>query len=157
MMIYIFAVNLQLLPAFGRSGWASYIMPGITLGVFSAASVTRLLRSSLIEVLGNEYIKTARAKGLGMATVVLRHALRNALIPVITLLGVQLGILLGGSVITETVFAWPGMGQLMIQAIFNRDYPVVEAAILFSAALFLIINLVVDLLYASLDPRIRLS
>jgi ABC-type dipeptide/oligopeptide/nickel transport system permease component len=123
--------------------------------MFSAAATARLLRAGLVEVLDQEYVRTARAKGLGERSVLLGHAVRNALIPVVTMLGLQFGALLGGALVTETIFAWPGMGRLLIQAIYNRDYPLAQAAILWLALIFVVVNLLVDLLYGALDPRIR--
>ena len=130
------------------------ILPAITLGVFSTAVISRLVRSSMLEVLSLDYIRTARAKGLAEAAVLVRHALRNALIPVVTVLGLQVGALLGGAVIAETVFAWPGMGRLLITAINQRDYPLVQALVLVIAATISLINFLVDILYAWLNPRI---
>jgi len=155
MMIYVFAVRLSLVPTYGFSGWRSLILPSITLGLYSAAALTRLLRANLSEVLRQDYIRTATAKGVTRRIMVIRHGMRNAFLPVLTLLGIQVGVLLGGSVITETVFAWPGLGRLMIQAVLNRDYPVVQAAVFFTAIVFLVINFLIDLLYSVLDPRIR--
>ncbi len=155
LLIYAFSVKLKWLPAFGREDWRSYLMPALVLGVYGAAPLTRLLRSTLQDVLTQDYIRTAQAKGLSPRKVLLRHALRNALIPTVTLLGMQIGVLLGGSVITETVFAWPGMGRLLAQSILQRDYPVVQAAVTLTGLIFLGINLVVDLLYGWIDPRIR--
>lgn len=155
MMIFIFSVKLGLLPTYGFSGARSLILPAVTLGVYSAAALTRLLRANLSEMLRQDFIRTATAKGTTRYATVVRHGLRNAVLPIITLLGIQIGVLLGGSVITETVFAWPGMGRLMVQAVLNRDYPVVQAAVFFTAVVFLIVNLIVDLLYTVLDPRIR--
>ena len=155
MMIYVFAVKLRILPTYGFKGIDSLVLPAITLGVFSAASLTRMLRANLSEVLQQDYIRTATAKGIRRRRTILRHALRNAVLPVLTLLGIQVGVLLGGSVITETVFAWPGMGRLVVQAVLNRDYPVVQAAVFFTAIIFLLVNLVIDVIYTVLDPRIR--
>lgn len=155
MMIYVFAVKLRVLPTYGFKGIDSLVLPAITLGVYSAASLTRMLRANLSEVLQQDYIRTATAKGIRRRRTILRHALRNAVLPVLTLLGIQVGVLLGGSVITETVFAWPGMGRLVVQAVLNRDYPVVQAAVFFTAIIFLVVNLVIDVIYTVLDPRIR--
>jgi peptide/nickel transport system permease protein len=154
-MIYVFAVKLQVLPSYGFDGWRSLLLPSITLGVYSAASLTRMLRGNLSEVLQQDYIRTAKSKGISFGGTILRHGLRNAVLPIVTLLGVQVGVLLGGSVITETVFAWPGMGRLVVQAVLNRDYPVVQAAVFFTAVVFLAVSLVIDILYTVLDPRIR--
>jgi ABC-type dipeptide/oligopeptide/nickel transport system permease component len=155
MLILLFTVKLNLLPAFGRSGLASLIMPAVSLGFFSMARIARVTRSSMISVLGKDYIRTAKSKGLTDSRVIIRHAFKNAAIPIITLVGMELGTLLGGAVITETIFAWPGVGQLAIQAIYNRDFPVVQAAVMNLAVIFVLINLIVDILYTYLDPRVR--
>jgi peptide/nickel transport system permease protein len=155
MLILLFGVTLRWLPTSGFQGWAHLVLPAVTLASFPTALVARLTRSSLLEILGREYIRTGRAKGLAERVVVLRHALKNATIPVITVLGLQIGTLLGGAVITESVFAWPGMGKLVVDAIFFRDFPVVQTILILSATIFVLINLVVDLLYTVLDPRIR--
>lgn len=155
MLILIFSVDLRWFPTGGRSGFSSVVLPAITLGLGLMALVARLLRSSLIEVMDADYIRTARAKGLLPEKVITKHALRNSLLPVVTVVGMEIGALLGGSVVTETVFAWPGVGQMLIQAINNRDFPLVQASIIFLAMAFVIINLVVDILYAYIDPRIQ--
>jgi peptide/nickel transport system permease protein len=155
MLILLFGVSLRWLPTSGFQGWQYLILPSITLAAFPTALVARLTRSSLLEILGQEYIRTGRAKGLGERAVILRHALRNATIPLLTLLGLQIGTLLGGAVITESIFAWPGMGKLVVDAIFFRDFPVVQTVLILSATIFVAINLLVDLLYTILDPRIR--
>jgi len=155
MLILVFAVILGVLPASGSGSFAHLILPGITLGAYLMALVTRLVRSGLLDVLGEDYVRTARAKGLGARTVVYGHALRNVLIPLITVIGLQLGSLLGGAVITETVFAWPGVGTVLFTAINARDYPLIQASVLLLSVFFVLINLVVDLLYAYVDPRIR--
>ena len=155
MLIIIFSVNLRLLPAFGALEPASIIMPSVTLGVGMAARLSRLTRSAMLEVLSQDYIRTAYSKGLRSNTVVSRHALRNALIPIVTVFGLQLGWLLGGSVVVESVFSWPGLGRLMIDSINVRDITVVQAGLFWFALSFLIINFVVDSLYLILDPRIR--
>ena len=158
LLMLLFAVNLQILPATGRhDGWRSLILPGITLGMFNMARTARLLRSELLEVMGVDYIKTARGKGLSEQVVIWRHALRNALIPMVTLLGLDLGALLAGSVITETIFAWPGIGRLAVDSIYARDFPVVQAVVCVVAVVYVAINLLVDILYVFLDPRIRLK
>ncbi len=154
-LILLFAVNLHWLPALGSGGLDHLILPTVSLGMFSAAATARLLRAGLSDVLEQEYVRTARAKGLRERSVVLGHGVRNALIPVVTVLGIQFGALLGGALVTETIFAWPGMGRLLVQAIYNRDYPLAQAAILWLAAMFVLVNLFVDLLYGFLDPRIR--
>lgn len=155
MLILLFTVKLGLLPAYGRSGLISLIMPAFSLGFFSMARIARVTRSSMISVLGKDYMRTAKAKGLRDSRVIIRHGFKNASLPIITLVGMELGRLLGGAVITETIFAWPGAGRLAVQAIFNRDFPVVQAAVFTLAAIFVLINLVVDILYTYLDPRVR--
>ena len=157
MLILIFSVTLQWFPSSGRGEIQNLVLPAITLGMFTMARTARMMRSSMLEVLGQEYMKTAKAKGLTPLTVVLKHALKNAAIPVVTIIGMELGTLLGGAVITETIFAWPGVGRLAVQAIYNRDYPVVQAAVFLLAAIFVLVNLVVDLLYTYLDPRVKLA
>jgi len=154
MFILLFAVRLNLLPAFGSGSWQHLVLPGITLGAFSMARIARLTRSSMLEVLGQEFVRTARAKGVSEVRVVLKHTLKNAAIPVITVIGLDLGTLLGGAVITETIFAWPGVGRLAVQAIANRDYPVVQAAVFMLASIFILINYLVDVLYTYVDPRV---
>ncbi|MDP9469397.1 MAG: ABC transporter permease [Chloroflexota bacterium] len=156
-LILLFAVRFGWFPTSGLGSPAGLVLPAITLGAFAAASIARLTRSAMLEVLGQDYVRTARAKGLGERSVVRGHALRNALVPVVTIMGLQFGTLLGGSVVTETVFALPGIGRLIIQSIGNRDYPVVQAGVFLIAIAFVVVNLVVDLLYAVLDPRIRLG
>jgi ABC-type dipeptide/oligopeptide/nickel transport system permease component len=156
MLILVFSVQLGLLPSSGRGGVEHLVLPAITLGLFTTARITRLTRSGMLEVLNQDYIRTARAKGVSTPPVVWKHALKNAAIPIVTIVGIELGTLLGGSVITETIFAWPGVGRLSVQAIYNRDYPVVQAAVFLLATTFILVNLIVDLVYTSLDPRIRL-
>ena len=155
LFILLFAIHWNILPTGGYGGWQYLVLPALALGLHLMALVTRLLRSSLIEVLGSDYIRTARAKGLRTRTVIMKHALRNSLLPVITVVGLEIGSLLGGSVVTETVFAWPGVGQLLVQSIYHRDFPLVQAAIILLAAVFVLINLFVDILYAVVDPRIQ--
>lgn len=155
MLILLLTVKLNLLPAYGKSGFLSLIMPAVSLGFFSMARIARVTRSSMINVLGKDYIRTAKAKGLKDSRVTVRHAFKNAAIPIVTLVGMELGTLLGGAVITETIFAWPGVGRLAIQAIFNRDFPVVQAAVATLAVMFISINIIVDILYTYLDPRVR--
>ena len=157
MLILLFGVALRWLPTSGFAGWTSLVLPAITLAAFPTALVARLTRSSMLEILNRDYIRTGRAKGLAERSVVLRHALRNAAIPVLTVIGLQIGALLGGAVITESVFAWPGMGKLIVDAIFFRDFPVVQTVLILSATVFVGINLLVDLLYTVIDPRIRYS
>lgn len=155
MLILIFSEKLHLLPPSGRNGWQTLVMPSITLAAYSTAIITRLLRSSMIEVLQSDYVRTARGKGVGDAGIIFKHALRNAAIPTLTVIGLQVGALLGGAVITEEIFAYPGIGRLAIQAIANRDFTVVQAFVLFMAALIVAINLLVDFSYGLLDPRLR--
>lgn len=157
LLILLFGVTLRWLPVSGREGWQSLIMPGLVLGMVPAPALTRLLRSSLIDVLGKEYVRTAHGKGLRPGTVLRRHALRNAAIPVVTVLALQVGNLLGGAVIVEVVFAYPGMGRLAVQAITNRDITVVQSFVLLSGTLIVLTNAVLDALYSVLDPRIRLG
>lgn len=156
-LILLFAILVPVLPASGIGGPANLVLPSVTLGAYSMAVIARLLRSSLIDVFGEDYIRTARAKGLSSTRVVVFHALRNASLPVTTVVGLEVGSLLGGAILTETVFAWPGLGQLTIQAIGNRDFPLVQAIVLFFATTFVVVNLVVDSLYALIDPRVRRS
>src|SRR5882757_423854 len=165
LLILMFSIYLPLFPA---SGYVSplvdpiahlrhLVLPAVTLGAALAAATMRMTRATMLEVLRADYVRTARAKGLSQRRVIWGHALRNARIPIVTLLGIQLGQLLGGVVITETVFSWPGIGKLTVDAIFARDYPVVQGAVLLTATLFVLINLVTDLIYTVLDPRVRLS
>jgi peptide/nickel transport system permease protein len=156
MLILVFSVQLNLLPSSGRGGLTHLVLPAVTLGLFTTARITRLTRSGMLEVLNQDYIRTARAKGVSNPPIVWKHALKNAAIPIVTIVGIELGTLLGGSVITETIFAWPGVGRLSVQAIYNRDYPVVPAAVFLLATTFVLINLLVDVIYTYLDPRIRL-
>jgi glutathione transport system permease protein len=154
LLIYLFSVDVHWFPTGGMSGARSLVLPSLTLAAASAAQIARFARGSLLDVIGEDYVRTARAKGVDERRVLLRHALRNALIPVVTVLGLQFGFLLGGSIVVETVFSWPGLGWLLIQSISFRDYPVLTAEILLFSLEFLAINLAVDLLYAALDPRV---
>jgi peptide/nickel transport system permease protein len=156
-LILVFAVWLGWFPVSGREGLASLILPALTLGTAMASILSRMVRATLLEVLGEDYIRTARAKGLGPGAVIWRHALRNALLPVITLLGLQLGALLAGAVITEAVFSWPGLGQLVIEAIQRRDYPVVQACVLLISVSYVLVNTGTDLAYGWFDPRTRIT
>jgi len=156
-LIIIVAVQLQWLPSFGRGTFGHLILPAITLGPFYAAMVNRLLRSNLREELAKDYIRTARAKGFGENYVLLRHALKNAAIPVITVMGLQFGALISGSIVTETVFAYPGAGLLLVQALRARDFPIIQAYVVLIALIVVIVNFTVDLIYGYLDPRIRLQ
>jgi peptide/nickel transport system permease protein len=157
MLILLFSETFHVLPPSGRGGLRHLIMPAIVLATYSTAIITRLLRSSMIEVLQSDYIRTARGKGVSESRIVLKHALRNAAIPTLTVIGLQVGALLGGAVITEEVFAYPGIGRLAIQAISNRDFTVVQAFVLVMASAIVAINLLVDLSYGFLDPRLRKS
>jgi len=155
MLIVVFSITLKWFPAAGADQPISFVLPGFTLAGFVVGLITRMTRSSMLEVLRQDYVQTARAKGLSERVVVYVHALRNALLPVITVVGLQFGTLLGGAVLTETVFGWPGMGQLLVDSIFARDYPMVQGITLTFSTLFILVNLVVDLLYAYVDPRIH--
>ena len=155
MLIVVFAIKLQWLPAAGSQDPGAWILPTITLAAFSVAIIARMTRSTMLEVLRADYVRTARAKGLVDRSVVYGHALRNALLPVVTVVGHQFGTLLGGAVLTETVFGWPGMGQLLVDALFARDYPVVQGMVLTFSTLFILVNLAVDVLYGVIDPRIH--
>ncbi len=157
LLVLAFSVGLGWFPVSGRDGIASVVLPAIALGTGLAAVLSRMVRGSLLEVLGDDYIRTARAKGLSEQQVIMRHGLRNAWLPVLTLLGLQLGALLGGAVVTETVFNWPGIGLLLIESIQRRDYPVVQGCVLLISASYVLLNLITDLLYARADPRIRLE
>ena len=157
MLIIIFAVQLRLLPASGYGTWRHFLMPSFTLGAFLAPITMRLVRSGVIEIMNMEYIKTARAKGLAERLVVIKHAFRNACIPVITVLGLQFGQLLGGAVITETVFAWPGVATLTVDAIRNQDFPVVQCAVVLLALIIVAVNFLVDMIVGLIDPRIRVG
>lgn len=154
-LILIFAVNLRILPAAGAERPESVVLPALTLALFSSALLVRMTRSSMIEVFSQDYVRTARSKGLTERLVVYKHALRNALIPVVTVVGLQFGNLLGGAVLTETVFAWPGIGRLLYESLMARDYPVIQGVVLVTAMIFIVINIVVDILYSYIDPRIR--
>ena len=156
-LILIFSLWLGITPVSGRGAPGSVILPAITLGTALAAILARMVRSSLLEVLNEDFVRTARAKGLSESVVIWRHAMRNAWLPVITLLGMQLGALLGGAVITETVFSWPGLGSLLVESIQKRDYPVVQACVLVISLAYVGVNTITDLVYAAIDPRIRLG
>jgi peptide/nickel transport system permease protein len=150
-------VILGRLPVSGRGGPLHLILPDITLGAALAAILTRMVRTSVIEELSSDYVRTARAKGLSNRAVLFRHAFRNALIPIITILGLQFGTLLAGTIVTESIFSWPGVGQLTVQAIGARDYPLLQGCILLIAVSYVLVNLLTDLVYASVDPRVRLE
>ena len=155
--IIIFAEWLHILPSGGRGDFKNLIMPGITLSFMSMAMIMRILRSSLLEVIGSDYIRTAIGKGRSFKDAIMKHALQNAAIPVVTTVGLSIGMMLGGAIITETVFAWPGMGRLVINAISNRDFPVVQAFVFLNGGVILLINLIVDIAYSWIDPRVRIS
>ncbi len=157
LLILVFAVNLHWLPSSGGGDVAHLILPALCLSLLPLAKIVRLTRSGMVEVLSQDYVRTARAKGMAEARVLAHHAFRNMLIPIVTVLGVDLAQLLGGAVVTETVFAWPGLGRLMVDSVSGRDYPVVQAAVLMIATLVVLLNLVVDLTYRVLDPRVRLA
>ena len=154
-LIYVFSIKLGLLPSSRMGGPSHYVLPAITLGLFLVAGMMRLVRSSLLEVMGSEFVKLARLKGLSQTVVIWKHCLRNALIPVTTLFGVYFALLITGAIVTETVFAWPGVGRLTYEAVIFRDYPLLQAVILLKAIIVLGVNLGVDILYAYLDPRVR--
>jgi len=157
MLILIFGVDLGWLPVSGRGTLAHLVLPAAALSTYSIARNTRVIRSSMLDVLMNDYITTARAKGLAEWTVIHLHGLRNAMIPVVTIIGLEFGHLLGGAVIVETIFAWPGIGRLMIQAVYAKDFPLVQASVTITALIFVSLNFIVDLLYSVLDPRVRLA
>jgi peptide/nickel transport system permease protein len=155
--IIVFGAQLRLLPTGGRGSLAHLILPAATLAAYQVAIVARFARGAMLEVLGEDYIRTAQAKGLRRLRVIVQHALRNALIPVVTIIALQVGTLLSGAVVTETVFSWPGVGRLAVQAIYTRDFPIVQVTVMVTAALFVAINLLTDLLYVLLDPRVRVG
>jgi peptide/nickel transport system permease protein len=156
-LILIFSIELGWLPVSGRGGPAHLLLPAITLGGALAAILTRMVRSSMIEELSSDYVRTARAKGLPERAVLFRHAFRNALIPIVTILGLQFGTLLAGTIVTETIFSWPGIGRLTVQAISARDYPLLQGCILVIAFSYVVVNLITDMAYAVVDPRVRLE
>lgn len=157
MLIMIFAVGFRMFPTGGTGTFAHLVLPTVTLALWSAARTARLIRSGMIEALGQDYVRTARSKGVPDGVVVVRHALRNVMLPVITVVGLDLAVLLGGAVVTETVFSWPGVGRLVIDSIRLRDFPTVQAAVLVIAVIYVVVNLIVDVLYTIADPRMRLS
>src|SRR5690606_31859425 len=154
-LMYVFSVRLGWLPTSGMGDWNHYILPALTMGLFTTAAVTRLVRSSMLDALSSDYIKLARIKGLRESVVIWKHALRNSLIPVLTFMGTFFATMITGAVVVETVFSWPGIGRLAFEAILNRDFPLIQAVVLFMTALFIVINLIVDLIYGWVDPRIR--
>jgi glutathione transport system permease protein len=155
LLIEVFSVQLGWLPTVGAGSWRHYVLPSITLGAGVAAVLARFARASFADILHEDYIRTARAKGLGEAAVVLTHGLRNALVPVVTMMGLQFGFLLGGSIVVEKVFNWPGMGRLLVDAVEMHDYPVIQAEVLLFSLEFILINLAVDVLYGAINPAIR--
>jgi peptide/nickel transport system permease protein/oligopeptide transport system permease protein len=155
MLVVVFAVVLRWLPAGGTGSWQHVVLPSVTLASFVVAFIARMTRSTMLETLSLDYISTARSKGLKEEVVVIKHALKNALIPIVTVVGLQFGLLLGGAVLTETVFAWPGIGRLIVDSILARDYPVIQGTILIFGLLYILVNLAVDILYVVIDPRIR--
>ncbi|MBO8157390.1 MAG: ABC transporter permease [Bacillaceae bacterium] len=157
MLIIVFAVQLQWFPASGYDGWKSLVLPSIALGMILSGILARLVRSSMLEILNQQYISTAKSKGIKDWVVIIRHAFRNALIPTTTFLGIQFGSLLGGTVIIEQVFSWPGVGRMIIDAINQRDYPVIQGGVIVLAMLMILVNLIVDLSYSFLDPRIKVG
>lgn len=157
LLIIVFSVGLRLLPVAGRGSWQHLVLPAVTLGVGAAAGLMRLTRASMLEVLGDDFVRSARAKGLPGRRIIFRHALKNALIPVVTLAAVRFGSLLGAAAIVETVFGWPGIGKLVVDAIYDRDYPTIQGFLVFIGTVFLLVNLAVDLMYLWLDPRVRLG
>jgi len=157
LLILLFGVQLKWLPVSGAGTWKHLIMPTVALALFSCARNARIVRSTMLDVMGQDYIRTAKAKGLGNSKVVFKHALRNALGPVITMLGIELGSLLGGSIITESLFSWPGLGKLAITALERKDIPLVQCCVILCASIFVLVNLVVDLLYVVIDPKAKLS
>ncbi len=156
MLVIVFAVELRWLPVSGYGGAATFVLPALTLALQSTARLTRLVRSSMLDVLGSDYVRTARAKGLYESAVVWVHAFRNAMIPVVTMAGLEFAELVSGAFITETIFAWPGLGRLAVNAVYQRDFPVIQGVVLVAACGFVLINLLVDLLYTWIDPRVKL-
>jgi peptide/nickel transport system permease protein len=155
MLILTCSLWLGLFPTSGRGDWRNLVLPAVTLGAFAMASIARITRSAVLEILRADYIRTARAKGLPEFWTLAKHTMRNAAIPIVTIVGLQLGNLLGGAVVTETIFSWPGIGRLAIQSIYNRDYPIVQSCVFITAAMFVVVNFLVDVAYGVLDPRIR--
>jgi peptide/nickel transport system permease protein len=157
MLIILFAIRLRWLPAAGAESPTSIVLPAVTLALFSVGLIARMTRASVLEVLGQDYVRTAQAKGASYLRVVLLHGLRNAMLPILTVIGLQFGQLLGGAVLTESIFGWPGVGRLLLDSIFFRDYPMVQGIVLLFATTYILVNLAVDLLYAYVDPRVRLN
>ena len=157
LLILVFSINLNIFPSSGATGWKSIVLPALTLGFVSAGLISRLLRSSLLEVLNEDYIRTAKGKGLTDKIILIKHALKNAMIPVITILGLQFGNMLAGAVVTETVFSRPGLGRLVVNGILWKDYPLIQGTVLFIACIYVLVNLFVDISYYWFDPRIKLK
>jgi peptide/nickel transport system permease protein len=157
LLILLFSIEIGMLPVSGRGSIGSYILPAATLGAALAAILTRMVRGAMLEELSADYIRTARAKGLSTSAVLFRHGLRNALIPIITILGLQFGTLLAGTIVTETIFSWPGIGRLTVQAISARDYPLLQGCILVISLSYVLVNLLTDTIYSFVDPRVRVS
>jgi len=157
LLMYVFSLKLGWLPISGNDSWRHYIMPVVVLSMVSIATILRITRSSVLEVMGEDFVRTARGKGLGERLVIVRHVLRNALIPIVTVIGLQFGYQLGGAIITETIFGWPGMGKLLITAVEQRDIPVVQGCLLVFSTSFVLVNLITDLIYAVVDPKIAYS
>jgi ABC-type dipeptide/oligopeptide/nickel transport system permease component len=157
LLILVFAVNLRWVPVYGGEGPGALVLPALTLGVWAMARTARITRSSMLEVLPQDFLRTARAKGISEWGVILRHALRNSAIPIVTAVGLELGNLLGGAVITEAVFAYPGVGRLAVEAVVNKDIPLLQAVVFTVAAALILLNLAIDLIYMALDPRVRLA
>ena len=155
MLILVCSLWLGLFPTSGRGEWRNVVLPAVTLGAFAMASIARITRSAVLEILRADYIRTARAKGLPEFWTIAKHTMKNAAIPIVTIVGLQFGNLLGGAVVTETIFSWPGIGRLAIQSIYNRDYPIVQSCVFLTAAMFVVLNFLVDMAYGILDPRIR--
>jgi len=155
MLILVFSLWLGFFPTGGRGDWRHVVLPAVTLGAFAMASIARITRSAVLEILRADFIRTARAKGLPEFWTIAKHTMKNAAIPIVTIVGLQFGNLLGGAVVTETIFSWPGIGRLAIQSIYNRDYPIVQACVFLTAAMFVVLNFLVDVTYGILDPRIR--
>lgn len=157
MLILVFSVTLKMLPVSGTGSYAHIVLPAITLGTAMSAEITRLVRSSMLEILHQDYIRTARSKGLKYSAVVIKHAFKNSLVPVITITFLQAAALVGGSLITEMIFAWPGLGQLIIQAVYAKDLPIIQAAVFVTASMIIFINILTDIMYRVLDPRIKFN
>jgi peptide/nickel transport system permease protein len=157
LLIIVFAVNLRILPTGGTGDWRNLVLPAITLGAFLLTLIVRITRSSVIDALGQDYVRTARAKGLREYTTVSRHVMRNVLIAMITVIGLQTSVLFSGAVVTETIFGWPGVGRLVAESVLARDFPIVRAAVMIIASAVVLVNLFVDVLYGFIDPRIKLG